>query len=494
MPSTTSTSTTSPSSRSTAYWATEAPTLPAPTTVIFGRRLTTLSGSARPTGMCAPLQLFHVLDDDGPELRALDFLRALHEPREVVGHHLLPDGRLERGDDPVRRLRPAHVAQHHLAGEDDRARIDLVLARVLGRGAVGGLEEGVPALVVDVGAGGDADAAHLRGEGVGDEIARQVAARNDVELVRARQDLLQEGVGDGVLDEGLARGRLAPAVVPADELVGELALGQGVAPLHEQTFRVLLDVALVHEGHVAAPVLDGVAHGRADEALRALLGHRLDADGRALREADLRDLHLLLEELDDLLRLGRPLLPLDPRVDVLGILPEDDHVDLLGMLDGRGHALEVAHGPEAHVEVEHLAQGHVERAETFADRRGQRALDGDQVLADDVEGLFGQKIGRAVLAVDRVRLLPRVDLRPRELLLAPIGLLDGGVQHPDRGRPDVRTRAVALDEGDDGTIRYLQLAVADRDLLAYRDLHVGRHGIALLALAVISRRSGRSPP
>src|SRR2546427_9159871 len=185
MPSTTSTSTTSPSSRSTAYWATEAPTLPAPTTVIFGRRLTTLSGSARPTGMCAPLQLFHVLDDGGPELRALEFLRALEEPREVVRHGLPPDGRLERGDDPVRRLRPAHVAQHHLAGEDDRARIDLVLARVLGRGAVGGLEEGVPALVVDVGAGGDADAAHLRGQGIGDEIARQVAARDDVELVRA---------------------------------------------------------------------------------------------------------------------------------------------------------------------------------------------------------------------------------------------------------------------------------------------------------------------
>src|SRR5438132_224382 len=105
-----------------------------------------------------------------------------------------------------------------------------------------------------------------------------------------------------------------------------------------------------------------------------------------------------------------------------------------------------------------------------------------------------EEVWRAVLAVDRVRLLPRVDFRPRDLLLASIGLLDGGVQHPDRGRPDVRARAVALDEGDDGTVRHLQLAVADRDLLACRDLDVGRHGIALLALAVISRRSGRSPP
>src|SRR5215470_4036862 len=284
MPSMTSTRTTSASSRSTAYWATEAPTLPAPTTVSFGRRV---------RGMCAPLQLFHVLDDGGAELRALDLFGTLHESREVVRHHLLPDGRLQRGDDAIRGLRPAHVAQHHLAGEDDGAGIDLVLSRVLGRRAVRGLEQGVPALVVDVGPGGDADAAHLGGEGVGDEIARQVAARDDVELVRAREDLLEEGVGDGVLDEDLARGRPAPAVVPADELVGELALGERVPPLHEHAFRVLLDVALVHERHVAPSVLDGVAHGGADQALRALFGHGLDADRRGAREADLRDLHLL---------------------------------------------------------------------------------------------------------------------------------------------------------------------------------------------------------
>src|SRR5712692_4264011 len=161
MPSMTSTSTTSPSSRSTAYWATEAPTLPAPTTVILGRWLTTLSGSALPTCMGTPLHLLHVLDDGAAERRALDFLRAVHEPREIVRHDLLPDGRLQRGDDPVSRLRPAHVAQHHLAGEDDGAGIDLVLPRVLGRRSVGGLEEGVPVLVVDVVPGRAADAPHL---------------------------------------------------------------------------------------------------------------------------------------------------------------------------------------------------------------------------------------------------------------------------------------------------------------------------------------------
>src|SRR5512132_1072927 len=129
----TSTSTTSPSSFSTRYCATEAPTLPAPTTVIFGR-----------AAMGVPsLELCHVLDDGGAELRALHLLRALHEPREVVGDDLLLDRLLEAGDDPVGGVGPAHVAQHHLAGEDDRARVDLVLARVLRRGAVRGLEQRV---------------------------------------------------------------------------------------------------------------------------------------------------------------------------------------------------------------------------------------------------------------------------------------------------------------------------------------------------------------
>ena len=55
-------------------------------------------------------------------------------------------------------------------------------------------------------------------------------------------------------------------------------------------------------------------------------------------------------------------LELDARVDVFGVLAEDHHVDLLGRLHRRGHALEVAHRAQADVQVEHLAQRHVERA------------------------------------------------------------------------------------------------------------------------------------
>src|SRR5437773_12399994 len=106
----TSTRTTSPSSFSTAYWATEAPTLPAPTTVILGRpasnvpslayRLATEAGgwitdspaaAARTAArdvLRLALQLRHVLGDAGAELRALHFFCAL------------PAARGGRGDPP----------------------------------------------------------------------------------------------------------------------------------------------------------------------------------------------------------------------------------------------------------------------------------------------------------------------------------------------------------------------------------------------------------
>ena len=66
------------------------------------------------------------------------------------------------GDDQVGGFGPAEVAQHHLAGEDDGAGVDLVFAGILGRGAVGGFKTGHG--VRHVGTRRNANAAHLRGQ------------------------------------------------------------------------------------------------------------------------------------------------------------------------------------------------------------------------------------------------------------------------------------------------------------------------------------------
>ena len=142
-----------------------------------------------------------MLDDRIAKLGAFDLLRAIHQTGKVVGNGLGFDSGFHALHDQISSFGPAHVAQHHLAGEDHAAGVDNVLAGVLGRGAVGGLEDGVTGHVVDVRAGGDADPADLSGQGVAEVVPVEVQGGDHVVVGGAQQDLLEEVVGDDVLDD-----------------------------------------------------------------------------------------------------------------------------------------------------------------------------------------------------------------------------------------------------------------------------------------------------
>src|SRR5690606_27599166 len=227
------------------------------------------------------------------------------------------------------------MLEHHDAGQDDRTRVDHVLVRVFRRRSMGRLEHGVAGLVVDVRPGGDADAADLRREGVGQVVAVEVQGGDDVELRGTGEHLLQHDVRDGVLDDDLP-GRhgfllrrvrrlfaffLLDAVIlgPGEGDVAELLLGQFVPPVFERAFGELHDVALVHQRHRLALVPDGVLDGRPDEALGAFLRYRFDADAGGFREADFVYAHFLLQEFNDLADFRRAGRPFDARVDVFRV-------------------------------------------------------------------------------------------------------------------------------------------------------------------------------
>ena len=138
-----------------------------------------------------------------------------------------------------------------------------------------------------------------------------------------------------------------------------------------------------------------------------------------------------------------------PGVDVLGVLAEDHHVRLRRVLERARHAAEVAHRAQADVEVELLAQRHVERADAAADRRRHRALDRDRVLPQRDERLVRQP---DVGAVEPGRLLAGVDLHPVDRARAAVRLRDGGVDDGLHHGRDVDADAVALDERDDRVV------------------------------------------
>src|SRR5690606_17682285 len=99
-----------------------------------------------------------------------------HLPRQVVGDGAVGNGLAKGGDNAIGDLVPAQMLEHHDAGEDDGSGIDLVQARVLGRCAVGGFENG--GAVSDIGARGQAQPAHLGGAGVGQVVAVKVKGRD----------------------------------------------------------------------------------------------------------------------------------------------------------------------------------------------------------------------------------------------------------------------------------------------------------------------------
>ncbi len=412
----------------------------------------------------------------------LDLGGALHQAGEVVGHDLVGDGRLERVHDVGRRVAPAEVLVHEHAREEHRAGVDLVLTGVLGRRAVGRLEDAVAGHVVDVRPRGDPDATDLGGQRIGEVVTVEVGRGDDVEVRRPGQHLLQRDVGDGVLDEQLVAG-VAVAVVPADGHVGELLAHELVAPFAERALGELLDVALVHQRHRAALAVERVLDGGADEALGSHGRDRLDPDARELPDGPA---HLVAQVGGELLRLRRAGLHLVAGIDVLGVLPEDDHVDQLGVQHRRGDAGEPAHRAQADVEVEDLAQGHVERADAAADRRGQRALDPDQVRAEGLDRLVGQPVARLV-----ERLLAGQDLLPGDLVAV---LGGGGIEDQLGGGPDVDPGAVALDEGDDGLFGDLERAVvAHADEICHGRDAMGRGRGVLIDVVRALPAAGRRP-
>ena len=126
-----------------------------------------------------------------------------------------------------------------------------------------------------------------------------------------------------------------------------------------------------------------------------------------------------------------------------------------GCFTGEGTPRVVAHRADAGIEVEHLAQGDVQAADAAADRRGEGSLDGHPEVLDGVQSVLGQPLARLVEG-----LLPGQHLEPGDGAGAAVGLLHRPVEHAARGLPDVRPRAIPLDEGDDGPVRHLQTAFA----------------------------------
>ncbi|MPN24329.1 hypothetical protein SDC9_171726 [bioreactor metagenome] len=104
----------------------------------------------------------------------------------------------------------------------------------------------------------------------------------------------------------------------------------------------------MHRRHFFAPEVRGILEGPPQNPLTPGPGENLNALGRV-----------------------RPHHVLDPGVEVLHVLPHDDHIDPLVPGRDTGNAL---HRPQIDIELQLLAQCHIDRAKPGAKGRCHGAL------------------------------------------------------------------------------------------------------------------------
>ncbi len=127
---------------------------------------------------------------------------------------------------------------------------------------------------------------------------------------------------------------------------------------------------------------------------------------------------------------------LHARVEVLDVLAHDDEVHALSVV-ARGHAGDLPRRADVGVGLEELAQGDVGRLLAESHRGLQRALEGDAGAGD--------RIGRLLRHAGAVTALEDLGAGLR---LLPFDGHAGGLDDAARGQGDLRTDAVAGDEGD----------------------------------------------
>ena len=289
-----------------------------------------------------------------------------------------------------------------------------------------------------------------------------------------QQNLLEHGVGDAVLYHYLAVRYLTAVVIPELGLgqrdVAEFLAGELVAPSTESALGELHDVALVHQSDAGTTALESIANRLANEPLGAVCRHRLDANSAPWTYLGIK---LGAHELDCSVRLLAPRLPLDTRIDVLGILPEDHHVELFRLAHRRWCAAVVLHRPYAGIQVEPLAQCHVEAAHAAPHRRSHRSLDRYSVMADGVERALRQPFTNFGM-----RFPARQKFHPGNSARAAIRVGDGTIEHVARRHPNIRPDPVAFHPADDrliGDDQSILTVELDADALGRRRVAVGGH-------------------
>ena len=268
------------------------------------------------------------------------------------------DARFQRDEDRVldggRLIEQSQVPEHQDRRQQHGRRVDHVLARVLRRRPVHGLED--RDLVPHVRAGREAEPADQRAGLIRQDVPVHVRHHDHLELLGALDQLVRGVVDDDVpgLDLGVVGGHFLERSL-------HLAFGE------------LQDVGLRRAGDLRPALAAGVLEREPRDPLGPLRADQLE------RLSDAGGLHVL-----------------DPGVEVLDVLAHHHQVDPAAAVGGL-HPGHLTDRPNVGVGLEQLAERDVGRLLAEPDGCLERSLEGDLRATDRVHRLLRHAGGDALL-------------------------------------------------------------------------------------------------
>ena len=314
----------------------------------------------------------------------------------------------------------------------------------------------------------DTNTANLSCQRVGDIVAVQVQCSDNAVFCRTQQNLLQECVSDGILDNDIFTGFRILEFAPwatVDQFCTKFFLCQCVCPVTEATFGELHDVTFVNDRHRRFVIVDCVLDRFTHQTLCTFFGNWLHAQAGSFREADFLNAHFFLQEFDQFLDVVRTFSKFDTGVDVFRVFTENHHVGFFRLTYRGWNTFEVTNRTQANIQIQFLTQSNVQGADTAANWSGQRAFDRNYVVFQDLQCFFWQP---NVRAVNFCGFFTSIDFHPADFALAAVSFSNSCVNNFDHDRADINTGTIAFDIRDDRIIRNIQGKIGiDRNLLTF---------------------------
>ena len=137
-------------------------------------------------------------------------------------------------------------------------------------------------------------------------------------------------------------------------------------------------------------MLQSIFTCRTYQTFRSFFGHRFHAKRRTFGKAHFSHSHFIMQKTIKLLSFRRTCFPFYTCINIFRIFAENMHIHLLRFFYRGYHSAEPTYGAQTHIQIQRLAQSHIQGTDTTSYRSSQRTFYAHTIFLESLHRLIRQ--------------------------------------------------------------------------------------------------------